>query len=85
MKISELPTPLRVLAEKRREDRLRWSNKDDICEAFAWYETEEGESFWGYLYVYPTYPEAFAAADNETKAKLRKANRYLIKAEIEQL
>ncbi len=77
MKISELPTPLRLLAEKRREEP-GGAKSDDICEAFAWYETEEGESFWGYLYVYPTYPEAFAAAKPETKGKLRKANRYLI-------
>ena len=46
MKISELKSRYRELAELRREQQNPGSEVDDLSDAFLWYKTPENEGWW---------------------------------------
>jgi hypothetical protein len=46
MKISKLPSPLKELAEKRREEQKVDQTEDRLLNAFHWSLTPEDYMFW---------------------------------------
>ena len=62
--ISQLPEPIKALAEKRRSEQLDYYQKEDVLpRAFDWNVTEEGFDFWNqinksnYSIFYDLYPQ----------------------------
>jgi thymidylate synthase len=46
MRISELPQEIKELALLRQKERPNNSESDYLDEAFSWYYTEEGTTYW---------------------------------------
>ncbi|MEX0595970.1 MAG: hypothetical protein WD512_05660 [Candidatus Paceibacterota bacterium] len=59
MKISELKSPWKELAELRRKEHDSPSKEDDLVGAFGWVETDEGGEFWAEVSLggYPEIPQ----------------------------
>lgn len=72
--ISQLPEPIKALAEKRRSEQNPDSKEDDLASynQFDWSKTPEGWSFWSqinfdnYSIFYTLYPQKDCTCNSRT-------------------
>ena len=73
MKISELKSPYRELAELRREQASTGSEVDDLSQAFFWHETPEERLWWDEV-LEGNYPEIPAESLKELELAGKQPN-----------